>query len=34
MRTIQRRAGHVFLVPPVQNFLFGHTRVEVVYDCL
>jgi hypothetical protein len=21
------------LVTPVQNFLFGHSRAEVVYDC-
>ncbi|MBG6093667.1 hypothetical protein [Actinomadura viridis] len=20
-------------VPPVQSFLFGHSRAEVVYDC-
>jgi hypothetical protein len=33
MRTNQRRARYAFLVAPVQNFLFGHSRVEVVYDC-
>ncbi|HEY8479535.1 MAG TPA: hypothetical protein VIL71_06860 [Spirillospora sp.] len=26
------RAGSA-AVPPVQSFLFGHTRAEVVYDC-
>ncbi|WP_281259353.1 hypothetical protein [Actinomadura meyerae] len=27
----RRRAGSA--VPPVQSFLFGHSRAEVVYDC-
>ncbi|MEV4004665.1 hypothetical protein [Actinomadura sp. NPDC049753] len=27
-----RRAGAP-AVPPVQSFLFGHSRAEVVYDC-
>ena len=29
---VRRRAGSA-AVPPVQSFLFGHTRAEVVYDC-
>ncbi|MFI0479298.1 hypothetical protein [Actinomadura sp. 9N215] len=29
---VRRRAGSV-AVPPVQSFLFGHSRAEVVYDC-
>ncbi|MFG2090843.1 MULTISPECIES: hypothetical protein [unclassified Spirillospora] len=28
----RRRAGSA-AVPPVQSFLFGHSRAEVVYDC-
>jgi hypothetical protein len=35
MRMIDRRAaaaGAVFS-SPVQSFLFGHSRAEVVYDC-
>jgi hypothetical protein len=28
----RRRAGSA-TVPPVQSFLFGHSRAEVVYDC-
>ncbi|WP_165958759.1 hypothetical protein [Actinomadura sp. KC345] len=28
----RRRAGFP-AVPPVQSFLFGHSRAEVVYDC-
>jgi hypothetical protein len=27
----RRVRGHV--VAPVQNFLFGHSRAEIVYDC-
>ncbi|MFC4053349.1 hypothetical protein ACFOY4_26995 [Actinomadura syzygii] len=29
---VRRRAGSA-PVPPVQSFLFGHSRAEVVYDC-
>ncbi len=31
----RRRAGTAgsAAVPPVQSFLFGHSRAEVVYDC-
>ncbi|WP_302931862.1 hypothetical protein [Actinomadura sp. NAK00032] len=31
----RRRAGSAAAaaVPPVQSFLFGHSRAEVVYDC-
>lgn len=29
---VRRRAGSA-AVPPVQSFLFGHSRAEVVYDC-
>ncbi|MBB4777591.1 hypothetical protein ACN3XK_51225 [Actinomadura welshii] len=29
---VRRRAGSS-AVPPVQSFLFGHSRAEVVYDC-
>jgi hypothetical protein len=29
---VRRRAGAA-AVPPVQSFLFGHSRAEVVYDC-
>ncbi|MWA03926.1 hypothetical protein F8568_026785 [Actinomadura sp. LD22] len=28
-----RRRVPCFAVPPVQSFLFGHSRAEVVYDC-
>ncbi|WP_158581677.1 hypothetical protein [Actinomadura spongiicola] len=28
-----RRRIRAFAVPPVQSFLFGHSRAEVVYDC-
>jgi hypothetical protein len=28
-----RRRVPVLAVPPVQSFLFGHSRAEVVYDC-
>ncbi|WP_279504280.1 hypothetical protein [Actinomadura sp. KC06] len=28
----RRRTGST-AVPPVQSFLFGHSRAEVVYDC-
>ncbi len=31
-RGVRRRAGSA-AVPPVQSFLFGHSRAEVVYDC-
>jgi hypothetical protein len=31
-RGVRRRAGTA-AVPPVQSFLFGHSRAEVVYDC-
>ncbi|WP_281377911.1 MULTISPECIES: hypothetical protein [Actinomadura] len=27
------RAALNAAVPPVQSFLFGHSRAEVVYDC-
>jgi hypothetical protein len=27
------RRGCGRLVAPVQNFLFGHSRAEIVYDC-
>jgi hypothetical protein len=26
-------AALAYPVPPVQSFLFGHSRAEVVYDC-
>ncbi|MFI0404679.1 hypothetical protein [Actinomadura sp. 3N508] len=29
---VRRRTG-TSAVPPVQSFLFGHSRAEVVYDC-
>ncbi|WP_268920473.1 hypothetical protein [Actinomadura soli] len=29
---VRRRTGSA-AVPPVQSFLFGHSRAEVVYDC-
>jgi hypothetical protein len=28
-----RRRVPCSAVPPVQSFLFGHSRAEVVYDC-
>ncbi|WP_141972367.1 hypothetical protein [Actinomadura hallensis] len=28
-----RRPAGSTAVPPVQSFLFGHSRAEVVYDC-
>jgi hypothetical protein len=28
-----RRRGRGRFVAPVQNFLFGHSRAEIVYDC-
>ncbi|NVI92899.1 hypothetical protein [Actinomadura sp. BRA 177] len=28
-----RRRARSAAVPPVQSFLFGHSRAEVVYDC-
>jgi hypothetical protein len=28
-----RRRVPALAVPPVQSFLFGHSRAEVVYDC-
>ncbi|MFP3960709.1 hypothetical protein SMC26_00120 [Actinomadura fulvescens] len=28
-----RRRGPVLVMSPVQSFLFGHSRAEVVYDC-
>jgi hypothetical protein len=31
MMVERRGRGHV--VAPVQNFLFGHSRAEIVYDC-
>ena len=34
MQTIERRPAMVIPLSPVQNFLFGHSRAEVVYDCL
>jgi hypothetical protein len=27
------RPGRGRVVAPVQNFLFGHSRAEIVYDC-
>jgi hypothetical protein len=27
------RPGTGGVVAPVQNFLFGHSRAEIVYDC-
>jgi hypothetical protein len=35
MRMIDRRAAAAgaALSSPVQSFLFGHCRAEVVYDC-
>jgi hypothetical protein len=27
------RRGRGRVVAPVQNFLFGHSRAEIVYDC-
>jgi hypothetical protein len=35
MRMIDRRAAApgVVCAAPVQSFLFGHCRAEVVYDC-
>lgn len=32
-RTGARRRVPPAVVPPVQSFLFGHSRAEVVYDC-
>ncbi|GLZ08639.1 hypothetical protein Acsp03_61050 [Actinomadura sp. NBRC 104412] len=31
--TGRHRAVAPCSVPPVQSFLFGHSRAEVVYDC-
>jgi hypothetical protein len=28
-----RRRGRGRVVASVQNFLFGHSRAEIVYDC-
>jgi hypothetical protein len=28
-----RRRVRSAVLPPVQSFLFGHSRAEVVYDC-
>jgi hypothetical protein len=33
MTTIVKRRGRGRVVTPVQNFLFGHSRAEIVYDC-
>ncbi|XVQ10182.1 hypothetical protein ACQP1W_48000 [Spirillospora sp. CA-255316] len=29
----RRSSDPASAVPPVQSFLFGHSRAEVVYDC-
>ncbi|MFI0447194.1 hypothetical protein [Actinomadura sp. 6N118] len=29
----RRRRDPVLVMSPVQSFLFGHSRAEVVYDC-
>jgi hypothetical protein len=31
--TMVKRRGRGRVVAPVQNFLFGHSRAEIVYDC-
>jgi hypothetical protein len=33
MTTTMDRRGRGRVVAPVQNFLFGHSRAEIVYDC-
>jgi hypothetical protein len=33
MRTVEPEPGVVTALSPVQNFLFGHSRGQVVYDC-
>ncbi|MEU5877626.1 hypothetical protein [Spirillospora sp. NPDC047279] len=30
---LRRRRDAVLVMSPVQSFLFGHSRAEVVYDC-
>ncbi|MFC5748931.1 hypothetical protein [Actinomadura rugatobispora] len=31
--SVRRSSDPACAVPPVQSFLFGHSRAEVVYDC-
>jgi hypothetical protein len=33
MTVTMERPGQGDGVAPVQNFLFGHSRAEIVYDC-